>query len=194
MSFPLASITVYNSVVFGFFSNAQRFISKYRYGDERRPCSMGDLTVASALTGLTSVGLGAPVDLVKIRLQMQTQTILAGEAPRQPQAQHEPSGLLCPCRERPPGREHGPRRRLPAQLGADGRSEALPRPPALHQQRRADGGPAGAVPGRGGHGSQGRAWICALLHPLHHLLQPAETRRRVKPSPRFHLAGRGTGR
>lgn len=78
MSFPLASITVYNSVVFGFFSNAQRLISKYRYGDGRHPCGMLDLTVASMLTGLVSVGLGAPVDLVKIRLQMQTQTVLAG--------------------------------------------------------------------------------------------------------------------
>lgn len=85
MSFPLASITVYNSVVFGFFSNAQRFISKYRYGDGRHPCGMLDLTVASMLTGLMSVGLGAPVDLVKIRLQMQTQTVLAGK-----------SGCFCP--------------------------------------------------------------------------------------------------
>ncbi|KAK9518494.1 hypothetical protein VZT92_023800 [Zoarces viviparus] len=77
MSFPLASITIYNSVVFGFFSNTQRLISKYRYGDGRHPCGMVDLTVASMLTGLVSVGLGAPVDLVKIRLQMQTQMVLA---------------------------------------------------------------------------------------------------------------------
>uniref|UniRef100_A0A3Q0T2S9 Solute carrier family 25 member 48 n=1 Tax=Amphilophus citrinellus TaxID=61819 RepID=A0A3Q0T2S9_AMPCI len=77
MSFPLASITVYNSAVFGFFSNIQRLISNYRYGDGWHPCSMLDLTVASMLTGLMSVGLGAPVDLVKIRLQMQTQTVLA---------------------------------------------------------------------------------------------------------------------
>ncbi|KAM9849791.1 solute carrier family 25 member 48 isoform 2-T2 [Aulostomus maculatus] len=77
MSFPLASITLYNSVVFGFFSNTQRFISKYRYGDGRHPCGMVDLTVASMLTGLMSVGLGAPVDLVKIRLQMQTQAVLS---------------------------------------------------------------------------------------------------------------------
>ncbi|KAM8908949.1 solute carrier family 25 member 48 isoform 3-T3 [Spinachia spinachia] len=77
MSFPLASVTVYNSVVFGFFSNTQRLISQYRYGDSRRPCGMADLTVASMLTGLMSVGLGAPVDLVKIRLQMQTQMVLA---------------------------------------------------------------------------------------------------------------------
>ncbi|XP_010790664.1 solute carrier family 25 member 48-like, partial [Notothenia coriiceps] len=77
MSFPLASITVYNSAVFGFFSNIQRLISKYRYGDGRQPCGMMDLTLASMLTGLVSVGLGAPVDLVKIRLQMQTQMVLA---------------------------------------------------------------------------------------------------------------------
>lgn len=75
MSFPLASITLYNSVVFGIFSNTQRLISKYRYGDGRHRCSYLDLTVASMLTGLASVGLGAPVDLVKIRLQMQTQSL-----------------------------------------------------------------------------------------------------------------------
>ncbi|XP_067314153.1 solute carrier family 25 member 48 [Pseudorasbora parva] len=77
LSFPLASITLYNSMVFGFFSNTQRLISRYRYGDSRHPCSMFDLTVASMLTGLVSVGVGAPVDLVKIRLQMQTQPVLA---------------------------------------------------------------------------------------------------------------------
>ncbi|ROL47346.1 Solute carrier family 25 member 48 [Anabarilius grahami] len=38
---------------------------------------MLDLTVASMLTGLVSVGVGAPVDLVKIRLQLQTQPVLA---------------------------------------------------------------------------------------------------------------------
>lgn len=79
MSFPLASITVYNSAVFGFFSNTQRLISNYRYGDGRHPCSTLDLTVASMVTGLMSVGLGAPVDLVKIRLQMQMQMVLAGD-------------------------------------------------------------------------------------------------------------------
>ncbi|KAL7885676.1 hypothetical protein AOLI_G00059710 [Acnodon oligacanthus] len=77
LSFPLASITLYNSMVFGFFNNSQRLISKLRYGDGRHPSGMLDLTVASMTTGLVSVGLGAPVDLVKIRLQMQTQPVLA---------------------------------------------------------------------------------------------------------------------
>ncbi|KAI7801346.1 solute carrier family 25 member 48 [Triplophysa rosa] len=77
LSFPLASITLYNSMVFGCFSNTQRLISRYRYGDGRHPSSMLDLTAASMLTGLVSVGVGSPVDLVKIRLQMQTQRVLA---------------------------------------------------------------------------------------------------------------------
>ncbi|XP_013872946.1 solute carrier family 25 member 48 [Austrofundulus limnaeus] len=95
MSFPLASITVYNSVVFGFFSNIQRLINKYRHGDERRRCGILDLTAASSLTGLVSVGLGAPVDLVKIRLQMQTQTVLTENLHL---AANGPSGTNIPLR------------------------------------------------------------------------------------------------
>ncbi|KAG7219544.1 hypothetical protein INR49_019022 [Caranx melampygus] len=128
MSFPLASITVYNSVVFGFFSNTQRLISKYRYGDGRHPCSMLDLTVASMLTGLVSVGLGAPVDLVKIRLQMQTQMVLAEPAPR---------------RQRVKWHQHPPALRQHPQ------PQALQGPHPLHQQHPADRGPPGPVQGAG---------------------------------------------
>ncbi|TNN50991.1 Solute carrier family 25 member 48 [Liparis tanakae] len=95
MSFPLASITIYNSVVFGFFSNAQRLISRYRHGDGRHPCGMADLAAASMLTGLMSVGLGAPVDLVKIRLQLQTQMVLAENLNL---AGNVPSGSSIPLR------------------------------------------------------------------------------------------------
>ncbi|KAK1804460.1 hypothetical protein P4O66_020467 [Electrophorus voltai] len=77
LSFPLVSITLYNSMVFGFFSNSQRLINKLRDGEGRQSTSMLDVTVASMTTGLVSVSVGAPVDLVKIRLQMQTQSVLA---------------------------------------------------------------------------------------------------------------------
>ncbi|XP_049598061.1 solute carrier family 25 member 48 isoform X2 [Syngnathus scovelli] len=80
MSFPLATITAYNSLVFGFYSNSQRVICKRRYGDERHPASLSDVAVASMLTGLVSVGLGAPIDLVKIRLQMQTHAAVLTES------------------------------------------------------------------------------------------------------------------
>ncbi|XP_054573851.1 solute carrier family 25 member 48 isoform X5 [Eptesicus fuscus] len=75
MSFPLASIAVYNSVVFGVFSNTQRFLSQHhsREPEAGPPHTLSDLLLASMVAGVVSVGLGTPVDLIKIRLQMQTQ-------------------------------------------------------------------------------------------------------------------------
>uniref|UniRef100_A0A2K5EZG6 Solute carrier family 25 member 48 n=1 Tax=Aotus nancymaae TaxID=37293 RepID=A0A2K5EZG6_AOTNA len=75
MSFPLASIAVYNSVVFGVFSNTQRFLSQHRCREPEAspPHTLSDLLLASMVAGVVSVGLGGPVDLIKIRLQMQTQ-------------------------------------------------------------------------------------------------------------------------
>nr|KAF6347402.1 solute carrier family 25 member 48 [Pipistrellus kuhlii] len=75
MSFPLASIAVYNSVVFGVFSNTQRFLSQHhsREPEAGPPRNLSDLILASMVAGVVSVGLGTPVDLIKIRLQMQTQ-------------------------------------------------------------------------------------------------------------------------
>lgn len=79
MSFPLVSIAVYNSVVFGVFSNTQRLLSQHRYGNSNNPPALMDLALASMVTGFVSVGIGSPVDLVKIRLQMQTQTFIEGK-------------------------------------------------------------------------------------------------------------------
>ncbi|KAM7242505.1 hypothetical protein CapIbe_006976 [Capra ibex] len=75
MSFPLASIAVYNSVVFGVFSNTQRFLSHHRCREPEAgpPRVLSDLLLASMVAGVVSVGLGTPVDLIKIRLQMQTE-------------------------------------------------------------------------------------------------------------------------
>ncbi|XP_036753783.2 solute carrier family 25 member 48 isoform X5 [Manis pentadactyla] len=80
MSFPLASIAIYNSVVFGVFSNTQRFLSQH-HGREPEASprrTLPDLLLASMVAGVVSVGLGAPMDLIKIRLQMQTQPFRAG--------------------------------------------------------------------------------------------------------------------
>ncbi|KFP25617.1 Solute carrier family 25 member 48, partial [Colius striatus] len=73
MSFPLASIAVYSSVVFGVFSNTQRLLSQLRNSDPAHAPTLTDVTLASMVAGAVSVGIGSPVDLVKIRLQMQTQ-------------------------------------------------------------------------------------------------------------------------
>lgn len=83
MSFPVASIAVYNSVVFGVFSNTERFLSRHRCGEpEAGPGrSLSDLLLASMVAGMISVGLGGPAELIKIRLQMQTQPFREGKRP-----------------------------------------------------------------------------------------------------------------
>ncbi|XP_054698046.1 solute carrier family 25 member 48 isoform X4 [Grus americana] len=78
MSFPLASIAVYSSVVFGVFSNTQRLLSQLRHGDPSRTPALADVALASMVAGFISVGIGTPVDLVKIRLQMQMQPYIKG--------------------------------------------------------------------------------------------------------------------
>ncbi|XP_041079776.1 solute carrier family 25 member 48-like [Polyodon spathula] len=80
LSFPLASITLYNSVVFGVYSNTQRLIRESRTGTERRGPDLVELVLSSITAGFISVGIGAPVDLVKIRLQMQAQPVLSGSS------------------------------------------------------------------------------------------------------------------
>nr|XP_017506247.2 solute carrier family 25 member 48 isoform X4 [Manis javanica] len=86
MSFPLASIAVYNSVVFGVFSNTQRFLSQHhgREPEASPPRTLPDLLLASMVAGVVSVGLGAPMDLIKIRLQMQTQPFRAANLSLKP--------------------------------------------------------------------------------------------------------------
>lgn len=83
MSFPLASIAVYNSVVFGVFSNTQRFLGQHRSREPEAgpPRNLSDLILASMVAGVVSVGLGTPVDLIKIRLQMQTQPFRESKRP-----------------------------------------------------------------------------------------------------------------
>ncbi|KAI5178825.1 solute carrier family 25 member 48 isoform X3 [Manis pentadactyla] len=86
MSFPLASIAIYNSVVFGVFSNTQRFLSQH-HGREPEASprrTLPDLLLASMVAGVVSVGLGAPMDLIKIRLQMQTQPFRAANLSLKP--------------------------------------------------------------------------------------------------------------
>ncbi|NWI14993.1 S2548 protein, partial [Crypturellus soui] len=82
MAFPLATIAVYSSVVFGVFSNTQRLLGERRRG-EAAP-ALRDTALASAVAGAVSVAIGTPVDLVKIRLQMQTQPLLRANIPSKP--------------------------------------------------------------------------------------------------------------
>lgn len=76
MSFPLASIAINNCVVFGVFSNTARFLSQHHSNVPEASLSpaLSHLLLASMVAGAVSVGMSTPVDLIKIRLQMQTQS------------------------------------------------------------------------------------------------------------------------
>eukprot|EP00076_Gallus_gallus_P045161 XP_025010699.1 solute carrier family 25 member 48 isoform X1 [Gallus gallus] len=54
--------------------NTQRLLGQLRHGDASHAPALVDVALASTVAGFISVGIGTPVDLVKIRLQMQTQT------------------------------------------------------------------------------------------------------------------------
>uniref|UniRef100_A0A8C4N9Q8 Solute carrier family 25 member 48 n=1 Tax=Eptatretus burgeri TaxID=7764 RepID=A0A8C4N9Q8_EPTBU len=73
MAFPLATVAMCNSVIFGVFGTALRLLSTRR--DATTPCkpALFDLISASALSGVAAVAVGSPIELVKIRLQMQVQ-------------------------------------------------------------------------------------------------------------------------
>uniref|UniRef100_A0A4X2KDX7 Solute carrier family 25 member 48 n=1 Tax=Vombatus ursinus TaxID=29139 RepID=A0A4X2KDX7_VOMUR len=86
MSFPLTSFAVYSSVVFGVFSNTQKFLTQYRYEESNSSSSLSDLFLASMMSGVVSVGLGGPMDLVKIRLQMQTEPFLKANLHSKPRS------------------------------------------------------------------------------------------------------------
>ncbi|XP_054998411.1 solute carrier family 25 member 48 [Sorex araneus] len=80
MSFPLASIAINNCLVFGVFSNTMRFLNQH-YSDKPEaspPTALSHLLLASMVAGVVSVGLSTPVDLIKIRLQMQTRPFREG--------------------------------------------------------------------------------------------------------------------
>ncbi|KAJ7421963.1 Solute carrier family 25 member 48 [Willisornis vidua] len=90
MSFPMATTGIYSSVVLGVFSSTQRFLSQLRHGDAAAAPSLADMTVASAVAGVVSVAIGTPVDLVKIRLQMQTQPYIKENVRLKPTAPGSP--------------------------------------------------------------------------------------------------------
>ncbi|XP_017691576.1 PREDICTED: solute carrier family 25 member 48 isoform X1 [Lepidothrix coronata] len=90
MSFPMATTGLYSSVVFGVFSSTQRFLGQLRHGDAAAAPSLADMTVASSVAGFVSVAIGTPVDLVKIRLQMQTQPYSKANVKLKPTAPGSP--------------------------------------------------------------------------------------------------------
>ncbi|KAM5316536.1 solute carrier family 25 member 45 isoform 8-T10 [Glossophaga mutica] len=74
MSFPLASVAVVNSVLFGVYSNALLVLTATSHQERRvQPPSYTHVFVAGCTGGFLQAFCLAPFDLIKVRLQNQTE-------------------------------------------------------------------------------------------------------------------------
>lgn len=73
MAFPLCCFSSYNAVAFGIYKNTLESICHTRYGDRNAQPGLQDMVPAAMMGGGFSVMVGAPLELVKIRLQVQTE-------------------------------------------------------------------------------------------------------------------------
>ncbi|KAM9134399.1 solute carrier family 25 member 45 isoform 2-T3 [Pangshura tecta] len=72
MSFPLLSVALVNSVIFGAYSNALLYLSATHHHDRHaNPPSYAHILTAGSFSGLIQAVVLAPVDLIKVRLQNQ---------------------------------------------------------------------------------------------------------------------------
>ncbi|KAM8812604.1 solute carrier family 25 member 45 isoform 1-T1 [Rhynchonycteris naso] len=74
MSFPIASVALVNSVLFGVYSNTLRALSATSHQERRvRPPSYTHVFIAGCVGGFLQAYFLAPFDLIKVRLQNQTE-------------------------------------------------------------------------------------------------------------------------
>ncbi|XP_036272472.1 solute carrier family 25 member 45 isoform X2 [Pipistrellus kuhlii] len=74
MSFPIASIAVVNSVLFGVYSNALLLLTATSHHERRlQPPSYMHIFIAGCAGGFLQTYCLAPFDLIKVRLQNQTE-------------------------------------------------------------------------------------------------------------------------
>ncbi|XP_029911869.1 solute carrier family 25 member 45 [Myripristis murdjan] len=76
MAFPVLTTGIINSIVFGSYSNALDYLSQSERTDRSQGKSASSVQVftAGCFSGLVQVLVLAPIDLVKVRLQGQTNT------------------------------------------------------------------------------------------------------------------------
>ncbi|XP_073410542.1 solute carrier family 25 member 45 [Dendrobates tinctorius] len=79
MSFPVGSVAVSNSLMFGSYSNALLYITGTECKDWRNPPENHHVFLAGSFAGLVQVYFTAPVDLIKVRLQNQTESFKQGK-------------------------------------------------------------------------------------------------------------------
>ncbi|XP_077996344.1 solute carrier family 25 member 45-like [Glandiceps talaboti] len=72
MGFPLASVSLQSAVLFGAYGNVLRQLSAWRGEGSEQPPRKTDIFVAGWIAGIVQLTIACPIELVKIRLQMQT--------------------------------------------------------------------------------------------------------------------------
>ncbi|XP_074257803.1 solute carrier family 25 member 45 isoform X4 [Saimiri boliviensis] len=83
MSFPVASIAVVNSVLFGVYSNALLLLTATSHQERRaQPPSYMHIFLAGCTGGFLQAYFLAPFDLIKVRLQNQTEPRAQPGSPR----------------------------------------------------------------------------------------------------------------
>ncbi|XP_068922380.1 solute carrier family 25 member 45 [Petaurus breviceps papuanus] len=74
MSFPIGSVAVVNSVIFGTYSNSLLLLSCASHQERKaHPPDYGHVFVAGSISGFVQAYCLAPFDLIKVRLQNQTE-------------------------------------------------------------------------------------------------------------------------
>ncbi|XP_076023292.1 solute carrier family 25 member 45 [Genypterus blacodes] len=76
MAFPVLTTGITNSVVFGCYNNALNYLTHSQRHDPGKPHSAAHVFMAGCFSGAMQVFVTAPIDLVKVRLQGQTNTSL----------------------------------------------------------------------------------------------------------------------
>ncbi|XP_077996374.1 solute carrier family 25 member 45-like [Glandiceps talaboti] len=72
MGFPLATIALQNAVTFGVYGNVLRHLSEWKGRDWNQNPENIDIYIAGCAGGVVQLSIACPIELVKIRLQMQT--------------------------------------------------------------------------------------------------------------------------
>ncbi|KAG8564004.1 hypothetical protein GDO81_016282 [Engystomops pustulosus] len=88
MSFPVISVAASNSLMFGIYSNALLYIYGTESKDWKNPSHHLHVFLAGSISGFVQVYFTAPVDLIKVRLQNQTESFKRQAKPGNLQARY----------------------------------------------------------------------------------------------------------
>ncbi|KAM9779419.1 solute carrier family 25 member 47-A-like isoform X2 [Syngnathus typhle] len=81
MSLPMATISVTSSVAFGTYRNCLQCLKQAR-GTAHGPSTKPEIFLSGMVGGITQMLLVAPGDIVKVRLQCQTESVRRGTKPK----------------------------------------------------------------------------------------------------------------